>query len=125
MDALIPATTCFSWPPAGEPELSWPREDRLESGRPRRETWSRIEADANGARTLSSGHWRCEPGRWRIVFGPQQQEVFTVLSGRCRIHDRQGGWQEAGPGDSLHIPAGFEGSFEVLETLCKSYVILE
>ena len=120
-----PTTTRWAWPPDGEPEVSWPRSERLEQGRPKRQTWNQIETPVSGAQQLSSGLWRCEPGRWRIEFGAQQQEVFTVLSGRCRLHDSQGGWQEAGPGDSLHIPAGFVGSFEVLETLCKSYVILE
>lgn len=48
-----------------------------------------------------------------------------MLSGRCRVHDSHGGWREAGPGDSLHIPAGFQGAFEVLETVTKSWVILD
>ena len=48
-----------------------------------------------------------------------------MLSGRCRVHDQNGAWREAGPGDSLHIPAGFRGAFEVLETVTKAWVILD
>ncbi|RUP28677.1 MAG: DUF861 domain-containing protein [Curvibacter sp.] len=118
-------TTGYRLESGGAPELSRPRPERLEAGNPLRETWTAVTTPVGQASTLSSGIWRCEPGRWRIEFGPAQQEVFTVLSGRCRVHDRQGGWREAGPGDSLHIPAGFLGAFEVLETVTKSWVILD
>lgn len=118
-------TTGYRLETAGIPELSRPRPERLEQGNPLRETWTAVTTSVGQAGTLSSGIWRCEPGRWRIEFGPAQQEVFTVLSGRCRVHDRHGGWREAGPGDSLHIPAGFLGAFEVLETVTKAWVILD
>jgi len=121
----VPRTTLFSTATGGTPELSWPRPERLLRGNPRRETWNAVDQPLTGAARLSSGIWRCEPGHWRIAFGPAQQEVFTVLAGRCRLHDAQGSWQEAGPGDVLHIPAGFSGSFEVLEAMTKSYVIVE
>jgi len=120
-----PATTWFAPPGLGAPELSRPKPERLEQGNPLRETWSAVAAPTGGATQLSSGLWRCEPGRWRIEFGVAQQEVFTVLSGRCRVHDTQGAYREVGPGESLHIPAGFRGSFEVLETVTKSWVILD
>ena len=118
-------TTGYRLETAGTPELSRPRPERLEQGNPLRETWTAVTTSVGQASTLSSGIWRCEPGRWRIEFGPAQQEVFTVLSGRCRVHDLHGGWREAGPGDSLHIPAGFLGAFEVLETVTKAWVILD
>ena len=118
-------TTGYMLESAGAPELSRPRPERLEEGNPLRETWTAVNAPVGQASALSSGLWRCEPGRWRIEFGAHQQEVFTVLSGRCRVHDRLGTWREAGPGDSLHIPAGFQGAFEVLETVTKAWVILD
>ncbi|WP_273421949.1 cupin domain-containing protein [Curvibacter lanceolatus] len=118
-------TTGYTLESAGAPELSRPRPERLEVGNPLRETWTAVTAPVGQATALSSGLWRCEPGRWRIEFGPAQQEVFTVLSGRCRVHDQNGAWREAGPGDSLHIPAGFRGAFEVLETVTKAWVILD
>ena len=118
-------TTAYAAYPLTAPALSHPKPERRVAGNPLRETWNQVDAPLAGAERLSAGIWRCEPGEWRIVFGPAQQEVFTVLSGRCRIHDALGGFQEVGPGGVLHIPAGFEGRFEVLETLTKSYVITE
>lgn len=121
----MPRTTRYSGAPEGAAELSWPKPERLLQGNPKRETWNAVDQPLAGAARLSSGIWRCEPGHWRIAFGATQQEVFTVLSGRCRLHDDQGGCHEIGPGQVLHIPAGFTGSFEVLETMTKSYVIVE
>lgn len=115
----------FGHPMPGAPEVSHPKADRCLIGNPRRETWNALDAPLEGARTLSTGVWRCEPGKWRIAFGPTEREIFTVLQGRCRVHRDGGGFEEAGPGQSIHIPPGFTGAFEVLETVTKVYVIVE
>ena len=115
----------FGLPVSGEAEFSRPKPERLLAGNPLRETWNALDAELAGASTLSTGVWRCEPGHWRIAFGPTEREVFTVLQGRCRVHAASGGMQEAGPGQAIHISPGFEGSFEVLETVTKVYVIVE
>jgi uncharacterized protein len=110
---------------AQAPELSHPKPERLVRGNPLRQTWNALDAPLSGAQTLSTGVWTCEPGMWQIAFGSTQQEVFTVLEGRCKLHDALGNATEAGPGQALHIPAGFVGAFEVLETMTKTYVIVE
>ena len=107
------------------PDPSHPKPERLVRGNPLRQTWNALDAPLSGAQTLSTGVWTCEPGMWRIAFGPTEQEVFTVLAGRCKLHDALGNATEAGPGQALHIPAGFNGAFEVLETMTKTYVIVE
>jgi uncharacterized protein len=109
-------------PPASAPEVDHPREERREQGCPERHTWTLYEPPGQG---LSAGIWDCEPGRWRIVFGPNEHEYFVVLSGRVRVHDAQGGSTEAGPGEAIVIPPGFEGSFEVLERVRKHFVIVD
>ena len=108
--------------PAGAPSLDHPKPERLLQGNPLRKTWNLVE-EGLPAGEVNCGIWECEPGQWRIVFSPTQRELFTVLSGRCRIHDAQGGYEEVGPGEGLYIPPGFEGSFEVLEQLTKTYMI--
>lgn len=107
----------------GTPESDHPRPDRLIAGNPRRDTWNSVEADLGGSR-LFCGVWRCEPGHWRIEMAPGEQELFTVLAGRCRVHAADGSFQGAGPGEAIFIPAGFRGSFEVLETVTKTYAIV-
>lgn len=108
----------------GTPEVDHPRPERLERGNPRRETWNLVDAALPAGR-LYAGVWRCEPGRWRIAMGPHEHELFTVLAGRCRIHGADGHVVEAGPGEAIVLPAGFEGSFEVLEALTKTYAIVD
>ena len=110
--------------PSGPADIDHPRAERLVRGNPKRETWNLVEADLAAGKVFT-GVWRCEPGRWRIAMGPSERELFTVLRGRCRVHDALGGFEEVGPGEGLYIPPGFEGEFEVLEHLTKTYMIVE
>lgn len=110
--------------PKSAPDLDHPRPDRLVHGNPLRETWSRVEEDLSAGKVYC-GVWRCEPGRWRITMGETERELFTVLTGRCRVHDVHGGYEEVGPGEGLYLPPGFAGEFEVLEHLTKTYMISE
>lgn len=108
-------------PPDTAPEIDHPREERREVGNPERRTWMLYEAPEAG---MYAGIWECEPGRWRIQMDPNEHEYFVVLSGRCRLHEPDGRFTEAGPGEALVIPPAFAGSFEVLETLRKHFVIV-
>jgi len=100
----------------GAPDVDHPRPERLVQGNPRRETWNCVDS-AIGAGRVYMGV--------RIQMGPAEQELFTVLQGRCRVHGADGSVQEAGPGEAIVIPPGFSGSFEVLETVVKTYAIVE
>jgi uncharacterized cupin superfamily protein len=83
---------------------------------------SLYESAADG---VSAGIWQCEPGRWRIEFGPHEHEYFFVLEGRARLHSIDGTVTDLGPGQAAVIPAGFRGSFEVLERVRKHFVVVE
>lgn len=120
----MPRLIKFTAEPVGLPETDHPKPERLLQGNPLRETWNGVDDALSGGRVYS-GVWRCQPGHWRIVMGPTERELFTVLVGRCRVHDALGGFEEAGPGEGLYLPPGFEGSFEVLEALTKTYMICE
>ena len=108
-------------PPAAAPEIDHPRAERREIGVPERRTWVLYESAPAG---LVAGIWECEVGRWRIQMDPTEHEYMVVLAGRCRLHAADGGFTEAGPGEALVIPAGFAGSFEVLQALRKHFVIV-
>jgi uncharacterized protein len=109
---------------SGNPSVDFPKPERALVGNPKRETWNAVDAETSATK-LYSGTWRCEPGKWKIAFGDAEHEVFTVLSGRCRVHDDAAGFVELAAGDSIHIPPNFKGAFEVLETVTKTYVIVE
>ena len=109
-------------PPATAPVVDQPRLERRETGAPLRETWTLYQAPVDG---VAAGIWTCEPGRWRIEFGPAEHEYFIVLEGRARLHDEAGRVTDVGPGQAAMIPAGFRGSFEVLERVRKHFVVIE
>jgi len=117
----VPAIIAFSQ--ATTPaETDYPREARRITGKPLRTTWNHF---SNPSGEVHAGVWGCEIGSWRIEFGDTEDEFFFVTEGRCRITDESGKAVEAGPGESLVIPAGFRGTFEVLEPMKKHYVIVE
>jgi uncharacterized protein len=107
---------------AVQPELDHPRPERLVRGNPQRSTWN---VYANPTGEVHAGIWDCETGAWRIAMGETEDELFTVLHGRCRLMADDGPSVECGPGESLLIPAGFVGVFEVLEAMRKHYMIVE
>jgi uncharacterized protein len=116
--------TKFSAQNSGNPVVNFPKPERALVGNPKRETWNAVDTETSATK-FYSGTWRCEPGKWKIVFGATEHEVFTVHSGRCRVHDEDGEYVELSAGDSIHIPPNFKGAFEVLETMTKTYVIVE
>ena len=103
-------------------ETDYPKADRKLAGNPLRTTWNHF---TNNSGEVFSGVWGSEVGSWNIVFGDTEDEFFYVTEGRCRVIDENGIASEAGPGDTLIIPAGFKGVFEVLEPMKKHYVIIE
>ncbi|MYM84571.1 DUF861 domain-containing protein [Duganella sp. FT50W] len=104
------------------PEYDHPRAGRRLEGNPKRTTWNHF---TNASGEVSAGVWACEKGSWRIAFGPNKDEYFYVLEGRCRVINEAGDIAEAGPGDALVIPANFKGVFEVVEPVRKHYVIVD
>lgn len=104
------------------PTYDRPRPDRLLHGNPLRTTWNHF---TNSSGDMDAGIWACETGAWRIAFAPGKDEFFCIISGRIRITDDVGQAHEFGPGEAAVIPAGFSGTFEVLEPVRKHFVVLE
>lgn len=118
MSETVTLTTFSAPPPA--PEFDRPRPDRLVEGNPLRTTWTRYERAG-----MTAGTWACEPGAWRIAFAEDKDEFFQIVEGRVRLTDAAGTAREFGPGEACVIPAGFTGTFEVLEAVKKNFVVVE
>lgn len=71
--------------------------------------------------TLQAGQWEATPGTWRIAY--TRWEWMRLHSGRCVIRDEDGQEWRLGPGDVFVIEPGFKGTWQVLETMRKDYVI--
>jgi uncharacterized protein len=104
--------------PSGDPEDGQPAADRILSGSPRTRTWNLYES-ADGK--TFCGIWECTPGKWRIHY--DEWESCTLLSGRSVVTQDGGDGTVLEAGDSLVLEPGFSGTWEVVETTRKSYVI--
>ena len=68
-----------------------------------------------------AGIWEATPGKWRIVY--EEWEFCHILSGVSVIEEEGGGAVTVRAGDSFVLRPGFKGTWEVLETTRKEYVI--
>jgi len=99
------------------PEEGAPAPDRLLAGEPKFRTWN-VE-ERNGG--LYAGIWEATPGKWRIVY--DEWEFCHILSGVSVIAEEGGETRTVRAGDSFVLRPGFRGSWEVVETTRKEYVI--
>ncbi|MEO9337176.1 cupin domain-containing protein [Mesorhizobium sp. SB112] len=100
-----------------EPETGEPAADRVIAGAPTFRTWNVEEADGG----VYAGIWEATPGEWRIQY--DEWEFCHILSGVSIIKEDGGEARTVRAGDSFVVRPGFEGSWEVIETTRKEYVI--
>ncbi len=101
----------------GAPEEGVPPAERILSGNPKFRTWN-IEEREGG---LYAGIWESTPGKWRIEY--DEWEFCHILSGVSVIAEDGGEARTVRAGDGFVLRPGFKGSWEVLETTRKQYVI--
>lgn len=102
--------------PSGETETSRPEADKVISGDPVHTTWNLEDRDG-----LYCGIWQSTTGKWRIFY--DEWEYFHILDGVSVISEDGGEAVTVRNGDSFVLRPGFKGSWEVLETTRKEYVI--
>jgi uncharacterized cupin superfamily protein len=68
------------------------------------------------------GVWECTPGCWRRQV--MEREFAHFLSGRARFVPDDGEPFDICAGDAVWFPADTTGTWEISETLRKSYVII-
>jgi len=94
-----------------------PPAERLVSGDPKFRTWN-VEEQPGG---LYAGLWESTPGKWRIQY--DEWEFCHILFGVSIIAEEGGEARTVKAGDSFVLRPGFKGTWEVLETTRKEYVI--
>ncbi|QPC87456.1 DUF861 domain-containing protein [Mesorhizobium sp. NBSH29] len=100
-----------------EGEPGSPAEGRLISGDPKFLTWNIEEAEGG----LYAGIWESTPGKWRIEY--DEWEFCHILTGVSIISEDSGEAITVEAGDSFVLKPGFKGSWEVVETTRKEYVL--
>ncbi len=100
-----------------EPDVSRPDPASVVAGDPVHTTWSVEERG-----TLNAGLWQSTPGKWRVEYA--EWEYVHILQGVSVLTDEAGVATTLRAGDSFVIRPGFAGSWQVVETTLKDYVIL-
>jgi uncharacterized protein len=98
------------------PEESRPDPVKVLSGDPVHTTWNIEECDG-----LYCGIWQSTPGKWRISY--DEWEFCHILSGVSVVTEEDGESRRFSTGDSFILRPGFKGTWEVIETTRKEYVI--
>ena len=102
------------------PELSSPASDRLIAGNPSQGVSNYF---SDGTHQFFAGRWSSTRGTWRVRY--TENELCVMTSGRVVITGEDGAALTFAAGDAFVIPAGFSGTWEVLEDCTKIYAIFE
>src|SRR5580704_518768 len=101
-------------------EVSEPAADRLLKGSPQLQVRNFF---ADPTQQFFAGRWAATRGKWRVRYS--ENELCVMTSGRVLIESASGERSSFGPGDAFVVPAGFTGTWEVLEDCSKIYAIFE
>lgn len=94
--------------------------DKLVAGNPKQTVWMDY-TDPSGRFLV--GLWRSEPGTWRIAY--TEEEYCHMLEGRSIVTDEAGHAVTVSAGESFVVPRGFVGTWQVVQTTTKRFVIYE
>ncbi|MDQ1185742.1 cupin domain-containing protein [Agrobacterium larrymoorei] len=100
-----------------QPEEGAPAPDRLIAGDPKFTSWNLEEAEGG----IYAGIWQATPGKWRVEY--DEWEYFNILEGHSILTEDGGQPVHLKAGDRQIIRPGFKGTWEVVETTRKDYVV--
>lgn len=103
-----------------EPEVSEPPAERLIAGTPELSVQNFF---IDASQQFFAGRWSATRGKWRVRY--TENELCVMTAGRVVIESASGERASFGPGDAFVVPAGFNGTWEVLEDCSKIYAIFE
>jgi uncharacterized cupin superfamily protein len=103
-----------------EPQYSCPDAGRIVDGEPQLTSWNHY---SDPSQQFFAGVWAASRGTWRISYS--ETEFCHLLQGRVALTANDGQRWEFGVGDSFVVPAGFAGTWQVIEDCRKVYAIFE
>jgi hypothetical protein len=116
--AAVPGIVPFQQSIAPQPAN--PNASRLVSGNPQLTAWNHY---SDPSQQFFAGIWSATRGSWRIQY--TEHEFCHLLEGRVLLTSSTGERWEFTVGDSFVVPAGFTGTWEVIEDCRKVYAIFE
>jgi len=103
-----------------ESEESEPAADRLIAGKPVTRVSNYF---TDSTQQFFAGRWSASRGKWRVRY--TENELCVMTAGRVVIESDSGDRNTFVSGDAFVVPAGFSGTWEVLEDCSKIYGIFE
>lgn len=101
--------------------LEWePKPEAVISGAPRQAAHMHFTSPCG---QLAAGIWQSECGKWAVNF--TENEYCEILEGVSVLRDEAGTAMTVRTGDRFLIPAGFKGTWEVVERCRKVFVSVE
>ncbi len=70
-----------------------------------------------------AGKWAATRGKWRVRY--TENELCVMTAGKVTIESDSGERRTFVAGDAFVVPAGFSGTWEVVEDCSKIYAIFE
>ena len=102
------------------PERYSPPADRIVSGNPAQAA-TNLFASPDGR--FNSGIWESDIGKWHVVFS--ESEFCHILAGAIVVTGDDGSVATYRAGDAFLTPAGFTGTWDVIERAKKFYAMYE
>ena len=103
-----------------EPQHYRPDAERILNGDPAQ---TAINAFTSADGRFNCGIWESQPGKWRVVFS--ESEFCHLLAGVIVVAGDDGSERTFKAGDAFVCPAGFSGTWDVLEPVKKYYAFYE
>jgi uncharacterized cupin superfamily protein len=116
---LIPKVVSFQ-DPLPEPHRYRPQADRILSGDPAQAAINLFQSSDG---RFNSGIWEAQRGKWRVVFN--ESEFCHLLSDVIVVTSDDGAQHAFRAGDAFVSPAGFTGTWEIVEPAKKFYAYYE
>jgi uncharacterized cupin superfamily protein len=101
-------------------EAATPAADRLLADNPQQQVSNYF---SDSTQQFHTGVWSSTRGKWRIRYS--ESEFCCLTRGRVALENLAGQRWQFGPGDGFVVPAGFAGTWEVLEDCTKFYATFE
>ena len=101
-------------------ESANPSPEKILSGIPRTRVSNQY---ADASQQFFCGIWTSTTGKWKVKY--TEHEFCVFIEGRVRLESVDGEKFDLRAGDACVVPAGFEGTWEVVEPCKKWYAIFE
>ena len=103
-----------------EAERYRPAAEKVLTGDPEQTVYNHYSSPCG---QFAAGVWEGAIGQWTVAY--TEHEYCEIVQGVSVLRDESGGAKTLRVGDRFVIPAGFRGTWEVLEPCRKIYAMFE